>query len=469
MKRDPGGDGSSTQDLPRVGTGNEAADRILHGGFPGNSINLIMGQPGTGKTIFVEQLIFHNAEASRPTLYLTTLSEPLSKVVRYLQGFRFFDAAKLGTAVVYDDVGPALARDGVGALEARLRAAIQTMSPGIIVIDSFKAIHDLGAPTPEMRRLVYDITGLLAAYDTTVFLVGEYLEADIAQYAEFAVVDGIVELTQRRTSKQAERYLRVLKLRGSGFEEGAHAFRIGDAGLEIFPRLVSPPAPQTYELPAERVSSGVAELDAMLDGGLWRGSTTLLAGPSGSGKTTLGLQFALAGASLGEPVLYVNFQENPTQLSRTINVLQMGFDASQEDLELLYASPVEFQIDSIVGEIFRRIEKKGIRRLVVDAVGDLAASASDPQRFHDYMYALVQHFTTRSVSTILTVETFAHAFHGQLPHAGPISYMCDNIVLLEMSGEERTRRTLRVVKTRGSAHDARVREIEIGPGGIRVG
>src|SRR5688500_6551684 len=100
----------------RMGSGNAEADYVLGGGFPSNSINIIMGHPGSGKTIFAEQLIFHNAAPDRPILYLTTLSEPLAKVVRYLQGFTFFDEDKLGTQVVYEDIGPRLAEEGSGAL-----------------------------------------------------------------------------------------------------------------------------------------------------------------------------------------------------------------------------------------------------------------------------------------------------------------------------------------------------------------
>ena len=82
----------------RMSSGNAEADQILGGGFPFNSINIVMGHPGSGKTIFAEQLMFHNAGDDRPVLYLTTLSEPLTKVVRYLQEFRFFDEAMLGDA-----------------------------------------------------------------------------------------------------------------------------------------------------------------------------------------------------------------------------------------------------------------------------------------------------------------------------------------------------------------------------------
>jgi circadian clock protein KaiC len=452
----------------RMSTGNVEADHILGGGFPPDSINIIMGHPGSGKTIFAEKLIFHNAGSDRPILYLTTLSEPLVKVVRYLQEFQFFDETKLGTEVIYEDIGPQLAEGGAGALIPLLEDAIKAMSPKIIVIDSFKAVHDL-APSPvERRRMVYAMTSLLTAFGTTAFLLGEYTEDDILLYPEFAVADGIVELSRRRLGNRDERFFRVYKLRGSRYLEGAHAFRITDAGLDIYPRLVSPRFPEGYEPDTERVSTGVQGLDEMLDGGLWRGSTTLLAGPSGAGKTTIGLQFALAGVMRGEPTLYINFQENPTQLERTIRALGVDLEEARANgLDLVYASPVELQIDSIIVDMFRRIQQRGVRRLVVDALGDLAAAATDAQRLHDYLYALVQHFAVSKITSVLNFETTGNAIAGDgLQNA--MSYLSDNVLLLTLDGEERTRRRLRVLKTRGSAHDPMVREVEITAAGLSV-
>src|SRR5215216_880091 len=106
--------------LSRVSTGNREADLILCGGFPANSINILMGEPGTGKTLFAEQLMFRNANGDRPALYLTTLSEPLSKVVTCLQQFEFYDEDKMGTAAVYEDVGELLVQEGPEALLTRL-------------------------------------------------------------------------------------------------------------------------------------------------------------------------------------------------------------------------------------------------------------------------------------------------------------------------------------------------------------
>ena len=452
----------------RMSAGNEEADHILGGGFPANSINIIMGHPGSGKTIFAEELIFHNASEGRPILYLTTLSEPLAKVVRYLQGFEFFDEEKLGTQVIYEDVGPQLAEKGASVLIPLLQEAIETLSPKIIVIDSFQAVHDLAPSVTERRQMVYEMTALLTAFGTTAFLLGEYTEEDILLYPEFAVADGIVELSRVRLGNRDERYFRVYKLRGSRYLEGAHAFRITDSGLDIYPRLVSPRMPAGYEPATERVSTGVKGLDDMLDGGVWRGTTTLLAGPSGAGKTTIGLQFALEGARQGEPTLYMNFQENPSQLIRTIGSLGVDLEQAQaQGLDLVYASPVELQIDSIIVDMFRRIQDRGVRRLVVDAIGDLASAATDPQRLHDYLYALVQHFAVSNVTSILNFETMGNNISGK-GMQNAMSYLSDNVLLLTVDGEDRTRRRIRVLKTRGSGHDPEVREVEITAAGLSV-
>ena len=122
-----------TDSLQRISSGNAEADFVLGGGFPANSINILMGEPGTGKTLFVEQLMFANATGDRPVLYLSTLSEPLAKVITYVQRFPFYDEEKLGTSVLYDEVGELLSTSGIGALVPRLRELIESAQPKIIV------------------------------------------------------------------------------------------------------------------------------------------------------------------------------------------------------------------------------------------------------------------------------------------------------------------------------------------------
>jgi circadian clock protein KaiC len=464
----------SADPTPRISSGNGEADRVLGGGFPANSINILMGEPGTGKTLFAEQLLFANANGGRPVLYLTTLSEPLSKVVTYLQLLPFYDESKLGSAVIYDDIGELLAKAGISALVPRVREAILEFEPSIIVIDSFKAIHDLSPSLSEMRRLISELAGLLGAYATTTFLVGEYREQDISSFPEFAVADGIVEFARHKHSTRDERFMRISKLRGSGYLEGLHGFQITAAGLEVYPRLVSPRIPVGYSVAPERVPTGVPGLDRLLGDGLWRGSTSLLAGPTGSGKTTIGLQFTLAGLTTGEPALYVNFQENPTQLARAI--ASLGGDVStlqRQGLHLLYTSSVELQIDHLIVQMFAMIERHGIRRVVLDAIGDLSLASVDAHRIHDYLYALVQRFAVAGITALLLLEDITHGpMAGGSPVAsefGRLSYMCDNLILLEIHRGEKLNRRLSIYKTRGSVHDEGVHPVTISARGVRVG
>ncbi|MDQ6737736.1 MAG: AAA family ATPase [Gemmatimonadota bacterium] len=454
-------------EFSRISTGNVQADSILRGGFPANSLNIIMGQPGTGKTIFAEQLLFHNANTDRSALYLTTLSEPVSKVVSYAQRLGFFDMDKIGSRVIYEDLGAELSAHGPAMLVPRIRDAIKTLSPAIIVIDSFKAVHDLAESGMEMRRMVAELAGVLAAYDVTTFLLGEYTLENIESYPEFAVADSILQLERNPLGARDDRYLRVLKLRGSGYREGQHAFRITSNGLKVFPRLVTPSF-ETYTPRLERTATGIDGLDAIIGGGVWRGSTTLVVGPTGSGKSTMGLQFALEGIRNGEPSLFVNFQENPAQVHRMMRALgaEIG-ETEARGFHHLYASPVELQIDSVIIEIFNFIETAGVARVVVDAVGDLMTAASDPQRLHDFLYSLVQHFVVRNVTTMLNLESPADAVTGR-DDEQRWSYMSDNVLLLARSERPAVDRTIRVIKTRNSSHDPVSHAMEIRPDGVHV-
>jgi circadian clock protein KaiC len=409
-------------------------------------------------------MVFHNAGGKRPILYLSTLSEPVSKALRYLQQFAFFDASKVGTDVLYEDIGDELIANGIEALVPKIRGAIEKLAPKIIVIDSFKALHDLGAGHADMRRALYEVTGQLTAYDTTVFLVGEYTEEHGRHLPEFAIADGILQLMRKDLSTRDERFLRVLKLRGSGYIEGQHGFRITSEGIRVYPRLVSPEISRGYDSSTERTSTGVAGLDQILGGGVLRGSTNLIVGPTGGGKTTICLQFAARGLDADEKALYVNFQENPVQLARSLALLGVDPDeARRRGMHFLYMSPVELQIDHVIVTMFAMIREKGIRRVVIDSVGDLATSASDPDRFHDFLYALVQHFAVSGISTFMTLESNEALLSGPLD--GRLSVMSDAIVSLEMA---RGKRTLKVLKARATAHDILAHEFTIGPRGVQV-
>ncbi len=455
--------------MERLRTGNGEIDEILGGGFPRNAIHVVMGAPGTGKTILAEQLCFANASPDRPILYLATFSEPLQKLVGFLQEFSFARPEKLGAEIVYEYVGEEVLA-APQTVPERVQALLTLHRPKIVVIDSFKALADLMPDRSAWRRTLDAITGMLTAYDTTTFWVGEYTADMTSDLPEFAVADGIVDLTREERGSRDERFLRVLKLRGSGFLAGHHAIRLGRDGIEAFRRFTTPVAPPAYHPTFERLRSGISGLDVMVATGWLRGTTTLVVGPSGAGKTSLGMHFLMAGVEDGEPGLLASFQESPTQLVRMMT--HLGWQPEKVlgpgKLDHFYTSPVELQIDTVANEIVRRIERNGVKRVVVDAASDLEKGAPDVHRYREFLYSLTQMFAVRNVTAMLLVEG-AGVFAG---HAGitgyEVSYLSDNILVLEVLLGDDLTRTIRVLKSRGSEHDGRRHALRIGRDGIAV-
>jgi len=143
-------------------------------------------------------------------------------------------------------------------------------------------------------------------------------------------------------------------------------------------------------------------------------------------------------------------------------------DDARGRLDLLYYSAVELSIDRIVVSIFEMLSRKGIRRVVIDALGDLAIAAGDPTRMHGYVYAMVQHFAVMGVTSMLTLETDPPTMATDETH-GRLSHMTDNIIFLEIRAEGGVvGRRLRIAKARGIAHDLQAREMRIDGGGLRI-
>lgn len=448
----------------RLLSGRPNLDLILGGGLPANAINMVIGLPGSGKTMLAQQYVFNGATEARPALYFTTASEPLEKLIRYGQGLSFFDAGKIGSAVFYDDLGPILQADGLVAALDRIVAGLRDHRPGFLVIDSFKALETYAADALEFRRFVIDLAGRLSALPVSAFWVGEYHTDEVPHRPEFAVADSIIALGSDRKGDRTMRSLQILKLRGSDFLSGAHAYRLTPDGLRVFPRLADAPIQATYELSPVRLSTGLPELDEMLGGGLWPGSTTLVAGPSGSGKTLTGLHFLRAGVALGEPGIFASLQENPTQIGRVAR--GYGWDAAMRGIELMYRSPVDVYIDEWVYDLLQTIDRIGARRVVIDSLSDLRVTAPDQVRFHEYIYSLIQRCSHLGITMLMTHEI--HELFGVTSILGSdVSHLADNLVLLRYTiGADTVERTAMVLKTRGSQHDPRLKHFVIAEDGV---
>ena len=450
----------------RLSAGNARIDEVLGGGLPANAINLVIGAPGSGKTILSQQYVFHNATTERPALYLSTVSEPFDKILRYGQAMTFFDPKAVGSSVLYEDLGSALRNGGLDAVLTAIDRLTKEYRPGIVVIDSFKALGAFAENEADFRRFLHDLAGRLSALAASSFWVGEYSRESAVGAAEFAVADSIIALITKRTLERETRVLQVLKLRGSNFLSGEHAYRISSAGINVFPRLADLIDPRDYKLGTERHSTGVAALDDLLGDGYWPGSATLVAGPSGIGKTLMGLHFIFNGAKAGQPGLIGSLQENRIQLERVVR--GFGWTLDTPGVTLLARSPVDVYIDEWVYDLLDQVERNGCRRILIDSLADLAVAAGDDRRFREWMYSLTQRCSRAGVSLMMTMEVPELYSVTRISENG-MSHLSDNVVVLQyVKDDDHLYRALTVLKTRASNHQPAIRRYEITRQGITL-
>jgi circadian clock protein KaiC len=435
----------------------------------------VIGVPGSGKTILSQQYAFHNATVERPALYLTTVTEPLEKIVRFGQTLEFFDPKAIRERrVIYEDLGDMLTRDGLGiagdgpgeVLQAFDRF-LKDLHPGIVLIDSFRAFHAFAKDENEFRRFLFGLIRRLTATATTSIWNAPYTHDQALEVAEFAAADGVISLDIQRREGRELRVMQVLKLRGSGFLSGEHAYRISPAGLDVFPRLADQQDTTAYELSSERVATGVPALDKMLGEGYWEGSSTLICGPSGVGKTLMGLHFIFQGARTGNPGIMATFQETENQLERIVR--GFGWSLDEPGVNVLSRSLVDMYIDQWVYELLDLIDKTGARRIVIDSLLDLMTLATDPVRFREWMYSLIQRCARRGISLMMIVEV-PELFQLRKISEHGLSHLSDNVVLLQyVQDGSRLARAITVLKTRAAHHEPVAHRYEISSAGLVLG
>ena len=455
--------------IERLPSGNPRLDEILNGGLLKNAINLIVGVPGSGKTILSQQFAFHNATAKQPALYLSTLSEPLDKILRFGETLKVFDHKAIQDGrVIYEDLGQVLGDAGLESILSAIDGYLKKLRPGIVVIDSFRVFAAVARDGTEFRRFLYSMTRLLAASATTAVWNAPYTREQAMDAAEFAVADTIIALDIKLMGSRELRVLQVLKLRGGSYRSGEHAYRITEAGFDVFPRLADIQDRTAYTLSGRRSSTGIEALDKVLgEGGYWSGATTMVAGPSGIGKTLMGLHFLFRGAEGGEPGIMATFQENETLLTRVAK--SFGWTFTGSGVHVLSRSVVDIYIDEWVYQLLDMVEQTGAKRIVIDSLPDVMVAAADPTRFREWMFSLTQRLARAGISIMMIVEV-PELFQLRRISEQGLSHLADNVVLLQyvQEGPELVR-ALTVLKTRAMHHHPVVHRYEITEKGFVLG
>ena len=462
--------GANSTGLKRVPTGVPGLDTILGGGFLAGGVYIIQGTPGTGKTTLANQMVFNHAAHGGQALYTTLLAEYHGRMMQHLSSMSFFDATRIPDQISYVNGFGTLKADGYPALRDMLRREITKHQATIMILDGFATAQRRAAEEQDFNEFVHEMQSIAIATNCTMFLLSSAM--GVKETPEYTIVDGIVELSDQLLGWSSESTLQVVKLRGTDYLRGRHAFRITGAGLVVYPRIEALLARPSRLEPGVTgtVPSGVDRLDTMLGGGLPAASTTMVMGPSGVGKTTLGLQF-LSRCSGDEPGLFFSFFETPARLRVKVDRVCQPLGALLDSgaVEVLWQPPTDGLLDAYGERLLENVRRRGVQRLVIDGLGAFQSAAVEPVRLNQYLTALMNELRAIGVTTVYTF--------GVPDLTGPyiqepvrdLAVPSDNLILMRyVEMGSRLHRMISVLKVRNSGFDPFLYEYVTTGQGLRI-
>ncbi len=453
-------------------TGIPGLDHVLGSGLPGGQMYLVRGASGTGKTTLSLQFLLEGARQGETVLYLGT-SETEPEIRRIAASHQW---SLDGVTLHYHQIRQADEEQTMlhpaemelpQTIDAML-AVVEEVCPSRVVIDSLAEIRVLARDELWYRRQLMQLKQHFSDDHCTVLLV-EIPPATTPSTLD-TIVSGVVELHQTAPAFGPDRRrLRVAKLRGEDFFTGYHDYRIRRGGLEVFPRLRA--ADYRRQMAVRRLSTGLAEMDTMLGGGLVEATSNLLLGPSGAGKSVLATQLAVAAAERGEGVLIYVFDERVhTLFLRAAGVgLPLEEQVAAGRIEVRQIDPAELTSGELSCAVKEAVENEGVRMLVMDSLNGYANAMPEERLLGVYLHELTSYLGQQGVTPVFTMTQ--HGLLAERPDQPfDLSYIADTVVLLrlfEYAGQ--VHKAASVYKHRASAHETAIRELSIGPGGLRIG
>lgn len=461
--------------IRKAPTGISGFDGITGGGLPRNRTTLVMGSPGAGKTIFALEALVNGARLQGEAGIFIAFEENAKQIVENAAAFGwdlpalereklfFLDAKLPPTIVTSGDF------DLTGILAA-ISAKAGEMSCKRIVFDGLDVLLNLLNDPVAERREVYRLHEWLLESGTTGIITAksDTKDGQLSERYSFMqfMVDCVVSLHHRLVDRVSLRGLRVMKYRGSGFSENEFPLVISPTGIEV---ATFGTTEMAHDVSSERLSTGVARLDTMLNGGYYRVSSVLVTGAPGTAKTTLAGSFANAACERGEVALYVSFDEAADQIVR--NLASVGIDLQRHrDSGLLRMYSIRTEVMSAEAhfiELKRLICDLKPRCLVLDPISALAKTGGQIAAVHSSLrlldYAKAEGLTVFCTSLVSETDAMAESTQTQ------ISTIADTWIHLSyvVHGGERNR-ALTIVKSRGTKHSNQVRELVLSNAGVTL-
>lgn len=460
-------------------TGIAGFDEITGGGLPRGRTTLLVGGPGSGKTILALQFLVHGARDCREPGIFVAFEETSKRIVANAESFGWKLASWRRKNLFFLDAQPmsGLIQSGdfdLGGMLAVLEAKTHEMRTRRIVFDALDVVLALLPDPAARRREIYRLHEWLLGRGLTGLITlkagGDETSSMIQKPFSFMqfMVDCAVILTHSVVLGVSQRSLRVQKYRGSGFDENESPFLIGSRGLEV--AVARTPGRVDPKATSERVSSGVKRLDTMLGGGYYRGASVLITGSPGTAKTTLSGAFAEAACRRGERTLFVSFDSECTEVVRDLASVGIRLDrfVNSRRLRMISARGITGSAETCLVRIKTLAKEHRARCLVIDPVSTWSKSGNDLTA-HSVAERLTDWSKANGITLVCTrlLDEMSSQSEGGSPLR--ISTLADTWIHLNylvQAGERN--RGLSIIKSRGTAHSNQVRELILSDSGVTL-
>lgn len=459
-----------------LSTGIAGLDDILHGGLAQGGLYAVEGDTGAGKTTLCLQFLMAGVQAGEPAL-IVTLSESaadLRAMARShawdLNGVEILELIATDRELSPDSHYTMFHPSEVELTETTraILTAAERIKPTRVVLDSVGELRLLAQSSLRYRRQILALKHFFSRSNATMLIVDDP-RAENVELAIASIATGIITLERDATEYGAfRRRLQVLKMRGRSVREGYHDCRIVTGGIEVYPRLVAAEHKTLYA--RESIQSGLAGIDALLGGGLARGTSSLFLGPAGSGKSSLAAQYARAAAARGEHAAVFLFDESiATFIERSKG---LGFDVTplveQGKLLLRQVDPAELSPGEFAHFIRATVEEYDTRVIVIDSLTGYLNAMPNERLLTLHLHELLTYLGARGITTIMLLAQHGLVGVGQAPIDA--SYLADTVLLLRFfEAQARVCIAISVIKKRTGAHERTIRELSFERGAIAIG